>query len=145
MASSSLSVVQPNSRGWVAYFTHEKPSAEDEQPMKKARIKPPPPPPLTAVTLPNRRGWVGYFAEVEFPPPTLFETIESAILSVLAQVTGDDFMLSEDAKHMVVQMVRFTCNTLVKNLAVGGHTAVTTQDMEITVREVFEGELAEVR
>ena len=135
---------QPNSRGWVSYLTHEKPSAEDEQPIKKARIESPPPPPSTAVTLPNRRGWVGYFAEVEFPPSALFEAIESAVLSVLYQV-HPDCMLSEDAKHMVGQMVRLTCESLVKNLAVGGHTTVTTQEMESAVREVFEGELAMVR
>ena len=144
MASLSASVVQPNSRGWVGYLTHEKPSAEDEQPIKKARIESPPPPPPTGVTLPNRRGWVGYFAEVELPPPAVFEAMDVAIISVLAQLHPDT-TLSEDAVYTLKQMVRLTCETLVKSLAVGGHATVTAQEMESAVREVFEGELAMVR
>lgn len=144
MASLSCSVVQPNSRGWVGYLTHEKPSAEDEQPIKKARIESPPPPTPTGVTLPNRRGWVDYFAVVEFPPPALFEAMESAVLSVLTQV-DPDLNISEDAKHRVVQMTRIMCEALVENLAAGGHTTVTTQEVESAGREVFEFDLDMVR
>lgn len=142
MSSLPASVVKPNSRGWVSYLTHEKPAAEDEPPIKKARVETPAPP--NAVTLPNRRGWVGYFAQVEFPPPALFDTIESAVVSVLDQIYPD-LTLSDDTMYILKQMVRLTFEALVKNLAAGGHAAVTTQEMETAVRQVFAGEFAKVR
>jgi len=168
MASLSCSVVQPNSRGWVDYLAHEKPSAEEESIAARvkafhARIKTSPPPP-TAVTRPNRHGWVGYFAEVEFPPPALLEAMDGGIIGVLGQV-HPDMMLSEDAMYTLKQIVRLTCEALVKNLAVGGHvdltpypyddsvhplsflfvTTVTAKDVQSAVRDVFEGDLVEVR
>lgn len=168
MASLSCSVVRPNSRGWVDYFTHENPPAEEESIAARvkafhARIKTSPPPP-TAVTLPNRRGWVGYFAEVEFPTPAFLEAMDGDIISLLAQI-HPDMMLSEDAMYGLKQIVRLTVEALVKNLAVGGHvnltpypyngsvhplsflfaTTITRRDMQSAVREVFGGELAKVR
>lgn len=142
---STASVDPPNSRGWVSYFPHEKPSIEDEPSIKKARVESPQPPPpsAAAAALPNRRGWVEYFAEVELPPPALFAGLASGVRAVLAPIHSDA-TISEDAVDVVVQMMRLTCEALVKSLAVAGHTNVTTQEMESAVREVFAGELAKV-
>lgn len=134
-----------NSRGWVSYFQHEKPSIEDEPSIKKARVESPQPPPpsAAAAALPNRRGWVDYFAEVELPPPALFAGLASGVRAALAPI-HPDATISEDAVDVVVQMMRLTCEALVKSLAVAGHTNVTTQEMESAVREVFAGEFAKV-
>lgn len=143
---STAAVDPPNSRGWVSYFPHEKPSIEDEPSIKKARVEspqPPPPPSAAAAALPNRRGWVEYFAEVELPPPALFAGLASGVRAALAPI-HPDATISEDAVDVVVQMMRLTCEALVKSLAVAGHTNVTTQEMESAVREVFAGELAKV-
>jgi hypothetical protein len=143
MASLSCSLVQPNSRGWVGYLTHEKPSAEDEQPIKKARVRSPSPPPPTGVTLPNRHGWVDYFAEVEFPPPALLDGLSTDVPTLLAAL-HEDLTISDDAVNRIIIITRLTCEALIKSLVVSGHTTVTTECMGAAVREVFVGELGEL-
>jgi hypothetical protein len=80
---------------------------------------------------------------VELPPPALFAGLASGVRAVLAPLHSDATM-SEDAVDVVVQMMRLTCEALVKSLAVAGHTNVTTQEMESAVRELFAGELTKV-